>query len=194
MPPQPGMGYPSDGPPRIVVYAILALAVLFLFGGIYLLSTNPFSGTQVIAPAELPEVTVAVQDYHGSILGMEDRRKDVKQFLTQRGLAGGDPITIFPVTPFYMRPIEVTCQVGYLLALGRPLTTEAGPVQIVKIDPGKRLVVRVKGNGNFTGNKAYKAAVRYLRSWHLRPGEGERFEVKVVINQELFVEHWIPVE
>ncbi len=182
-----------EGPPRIVLLAVATLALLFLAGGVYLFISNPFTGTEIIAPARLPAVMAVVTEYRGPIFGLEGARRLVERELAQKGLAGGWPITIYAESPWLMRPIQVQCRVGYLLLLGREVEGLPAPLRLEKIDPGNRLIVRVAGRGNFTGNKAYTAALRFLQPMGLRPAEAERYEVKIRIRDRDFVEHWIPV-
>lgn len=183
----------NEGPPRIVLLAVGILALLFLGGGVYLFISNPFTGIEVVEPAELPEVTAAVVDYQGTLWGLEKKRKSLRPALSELGLEGGQPVTIFDRTPLFMRPIDVKCQVGYLLPLGYAIRGLPEPIRIERLAPGRRLVVRVRGAGNFTGNKAYRAAEKSLRSLGLRPAESERYEVKIVLQGRRVVEHWIPV-
>lgn len=183
----------NEGPPRIVLLAVGILALLFLGGGIYLFVSGPFTGIEVIAPADLPEVTTAVVDYQGTLWGLEKKRKSIQEALAELGLEGGQPITIFSKTPLLMRPINVHCRVGYLLPLGYAIRGLPEPIRIERLAPGRRLVVRVRGAGNFSGNKAYRAAEKALRPGGLRPAESERFEVKIYFQGRRYVEHWIPV-
>lgn len=183
----------GDEPPQLVIWAVALLGLLFLFGGVYLFMTGPFTGTEVMAPAEVPEVTAAVVEYRGTLLGLERARQGVEEAMAQAGLAGGDPITIFPTSPFRMRPIDVRCRLGHLLVIARRVEGLPAPVRLEVFRPGKRLIVRVRGRGNFTGNKAYKAAARFLAPHGSRPADDERYEVKRRIGGHKIVEHWIPL-
>jgi hypothetical protein len=191
--PNPGPQLHSDHPPRIVLAAVALLGLLFLAGGVYLFSTGPFTGIEVVAPDELAPVTAAVADYHGSLLGLEGARRRVAAALADAGQAVGEAVTIYPDSPLHMRPIDVRCRVGYLLVMGRQVPGLKAPVRLETLEPGRRLVVRVRGRGNFTGNKAYKAALRFLRPLGLEPADGERYEVKVQRDGADLVEHWVPV-
>jgi len=184
---------PAEGPPCIVLIAVGLLALLFLSASIYLFVSGPFTGIKVIAPAELPEVTAALVNYQGTIWGLEKARKGVWQELEKLGLHGGQPITVFSKSPMFMRPIAIHCQVGYILPLGFHGRKLSDSIRIQRLRPGRRLVVRVSGKGNFTGAKAYRAARKKLRTQGLHLAEGERFEVKVEIQGQSLVEHWIPV-
>ncbi|MBN1596448.1 hypothetical protein JW933_11030 [candidate division FCPU426 bacterium] len=182
-----------EGPPVIVLGAVVLLAALFLAGSIYLLQSGPFTGIEIIAPAELPEVTAAVSDYQGSLLGLENARQKVGEVLHTSGWVPGKPLTVYAQSPMRMRPIDVRCQAGYMLTLGYPIRGMPEPVRIEKLKPGRRLVVRVKGKGNYSGIKAYRAADRYLRKHGLVCAEGERFEIKGQEKGRYYIEHWIPV-
>jgi DNA gyrase inhibitor GyrI len=185
---------PDSGPPRMVVIAISLLALLFLSGAVYLLISGPFARIEVMEARELSESTVAVMEYEGALPGIEKARRQVARELEQRGLSGGQPFTIFYTSPFKMRPIAVKCQVGYMLPLGYNIGGLSEPVQMVKIKPGRRVIVRVRGKGNFTGSKAYRAAEKQLSKHGLRPGSGKRFELKIRQDNKKNVEHWIPVQ
>ncbi|MEW6517641.1 MAG: hypothetical protein AB1439_12145 [candidate division FCPU426 bacterium] len=184
----------GDGPPRIVLAAVGLLALLFLGGGVYLFISGPFTGIEVVAPAELPEVLAVVADYQGTLWGLEGKRETVRRALAERGWDDLNPITIYARTPLLMRPLRIECQVGFLPPLGYPVMGLPGFLRTVKIAPGRRLVVRVAGWGNFTGNKAYRAAAKTLRPLGLKPGAGERYELKTIRNGRRVVEHWIPVQ
>jgi hypothetical protein len=188
------LGDSSDGMPRPVILGVAFLGLLFLGGAIYLFITSPFTGTEVIAPARLPAVTAALVSYRGTILGMEKKRRIVEQALARLGLGGGTPITLFPESPFFMRPIDVTCRLGYLLPISRQVEGLPEPIALEQVDPGNCLVVRVRGHSNFTGNKAYKAALKVLRPLNLKPSTGEHYELKVNVEGKDFVEHWIPIQ
>lgn len=186
---------PDHGVPSIVLVAVAVFSLLFLGGGLYLFLSGPFTGIDIIEPAQLAPATVAVVEHNGPIWGLEKTRNIVKKELSDQGWLIGEAITIFPTTPFRMRPIKVTCQVGYLLGLGSPKTGDFDQMKIKTIDPGRRLVVKVFGKGNFSGNKAYKAAEKLLRSKGLALGQGQRFEIKRHYKHEHpQIEHWIPVQ
>jgi hypothetical protein len=189
-----GMIDQGDGPPQIVLAAVALLALLFLAGAVYLFISHPFTGIEVVAPAELPEVSAVVTDYLGPLWGLESKREVVRRALAEAGWNESQPFTIYPDTPLRMRPLRVQCQVGYLLPLGYPVRDLPEFLRVEKIAPGRRLLVRVLGQGNFTGNKAYRAAAKVLRPLGLKPGEGERYELKLMQNGKQLVEHWIPVQ
>jgi hypothetical protein len=183
----------GDGPPRVVLIAVGLLSLMFIAGAIYLLVSGPFTGIEVIAPAQLQPVTVAIADYKGNILGVEKARQQVESAMAEIGISNGIPFTVFQKSPLLMRPIEVHAQVGYVLPVALRVKGLPEGTRIEIIEPGKRLVVRVRGKGNFTGSKAYKAGGKELAKVGLRPSEGQRFEVKVDIEGKKFIEHWIPV-
>ncbi|MCD4814069.1 hypothetical protein K8S19_10315 [bacterium] len=182
-----------DGPPRVVLVAAGLLLVFFLVGSIYLFVSGPFRGIEVVAPSELSEISVVLTDYQGTLVGLEKQRRIVRTAIRELGIAQGTPITLFAQSPFRMRPIDIVCRVGYILPLDYSLENLPSGVVQETIHPGKRLVVRVSGHGNFTGNKAYKAAVKALRPMGLAPDDGGRFEVKVRLDNRKSIEHWIPV-
>ncbi len=185
---------PDTGPPRMVIIAIGLLALMFLSGAVYLLISGPFARIEVMEARELPESTVAVMEYEGALLGIEKARRQVARELEQRGLLGGQPFTIYYTSPLRMRPIAVKCQVGYMLPLGFNIGGLSEPTLMLKIKPGRRMIVRVRGKGNFTGSKAYRAAEKQLSNHGLSPGGGKRFEMKIRRDNRNFVEHWIPVQ
>lgn len=183
----------GDGPPRIVLAAVALLALLFLAGGIYLFISHPFTGIEVVAPADLHAVTAVVTDYVGPLWSLEKKREVVRRVLAERGWEGSRPFTIYPYSPLRMRPLKVHCRVGYLLPLGYPVRGLPEFLRVEQIEPGRRMVVRVAGQGNFTGNKAFRAADKALRPLGLKPGAGERYELKIEQDGKRMVEHWIPV-
>ncbi|MCK5241485.1 hypothetical protein KAR34_03440 [bacterium] len=183
----------GDGPPQVVLIAVALLSLFFLSGAIYLLVSGPFTGIEVIAPAQLQPVTVAIRDYCGNLLGLEKARDQVKAALEELGIRNGISFTVFQKSPLFMRPIEVHAQVGYILPMALKVKGLPTGIRLEKITPGNRLVVRVRGKGNFTGNKAYRAGGKELAKAGLRPAEGQRFEVKVEIEGKPYIEHWIPV-
>jgi len=184
----------DTGPPRTVIAAISLLGLFFLSGAVYLLISGPFARIEVMEARELSESTVAVMEYEGPLPGIEKARRQVARELEQRGLSGWQPLTIFYTSPLKMRPIAVKCQVGYMLSLGYNIGGLSEPVRMMKIKPGRRVIVRVRGKGNFTGSKAYRAAEKQLRQHGLRPGSGKRFELKIRKDNKNCVEHWIPVQ
>lgn len=183
----------GDGPPRIVLWAVGLLALVFLGGGVYLFVSLPLVGVEAVAPAELPGVTAILADYQGPLWGLEKTRAAVRRALADRGWEESRPFTVFFDSPPRMRPLRVRSRVGYLLPLGHPVAGLPDFVRVERIAPGRRLVVRVAGQGNFTGNKAYRAAAKALQPLGLKPAEGEYYEVKIVQDGKRLVEHWIPV-
>ncbi len=180
--------------PLIVLAALGFLCVLFIAGIGYLWMTSPLVGIRSIRPAALPVVQIAVVPYQGPLWELEKKRVQVKDRLQNLGLVLGEPFTIYSGSPMHLRPLEVKAQVGYLLAIGIAGRQPVAGLTIKAIDPGRRLVVTVDGHGDFTGIKAYRAAQRYLAPQGLKPGEGERYEVKrIEPDGRSCVEHWIPV-
>ena len=179
----------GEGPPQVVIIAVALLSLFFLSGAVYLLVSGPFTGIEVVAPAQLQPVTVAIADYQGSILGLEKVRQKVGRDLSEIGISNGIPFTVFQKSPFLMRPIEVHAQVGYVLPMALMVKGLPEGTRVEKIEPGNRLVVRVRGKGNFTGSKAYKAGAKELQKAGFRPSEGQRFECKVKNNCQCYKEH-----
>ncbi len=186
---------PEPEVPPVVLGALALLSLLFMVGIGYLWITNGRLGIKAIYPDQLAPLQIAVAAYQGPLWEMEKKRDQVKDLLKQQGLALGDPITVYATSPMHLRPLEVKNEVGYILALGMVRSQSFQDVSIKRISPGRRLVVAVKGHGDFTGLKAYKAAQRFLADKGLKPGEGERYEVKRMDDRgRRWTEHWIPVQ
>lgn len=186
---------PEHNIPPIVLAAIGVLSLIFLSGALYLFLSGPFIGIDILEPAQLPSTVIAVRSFSGPLWEMEKERKKVKILLQERGLLIGDMITVFKKSPYKMRPIKVMSEVGYILGLGIQSELKIKGVIIKRINPGRRLVVKVDGAGNYSGNKAYKSAEKLLASKGLAPAEGERYEVKRGNeNKKTQIEHWIPVK
>lgn len=185
---------PEHSIPPVVIAAIAVFSLIFLGGGIYLLISGPFLGINHIEPHQLPPVLVAVKPYDGTLWQVEGERKKMQRQLKEDGLALGPAINIFKTSPGRMRPLNVSMEIGFILKIGLRPNMEFEEIVIKEINPGRRLLVLIDGQGNFTGSKAYKAAQEILGPKGLSPAEGERYEIKIIDEaQQRKIEHWIPV-
>jgi len=117
-----------------------------------------------------------------------------ESLLEKNGIRAGEAVTVFAEAPGHMRPLALTCQVGYLLpAVPRAGLALPAPLKMQTLNPGYCLVVQVKGRGNFTGNRAYRAAALVAASQGWRLGTRERYEVKIRRDGQDYVQHWFPV-
>lgn len=179
----------EDGPPRAVMLAVGGLAVLFLLGGVYLTLTHPRIGIEHLEIAVAGPVTAVVEGYRGPIWSLPGARRTLRDHLKKANLQAGAEITLFPVSPLHLRPIDFQGEIGCLVSRAPQIPLPA-PLRAEWVSPGPCVIVRVRWGGIFAGGKAFRAAEIKAREAGRKLREGPCCAVQAMHRGKTEIEFW----
>jgi hypothetical protein len=180
-----------DGPPRLVMWAVVGMSCVFLCAGILLMRHMLPWGKIVVEERIDPKFIFVVYEYQGPIWLINHERKKLKQRLQNYSGQLGRAVTIFPESPLKLRPLRARGWIGFEW-VGKGPESAPGDFRLMESKAGHYLRITIPGSGNYTGNRALAAAGKKLGIKNINAIEGERYEIINDQPSEKTIEHWIP--